>query len=121
MSRVMIRAAGSNVFVDEELEEARKAKNDPGALLFGACPQCSEGDLLVWRREQAVVAQCIACGYAGALSSVYPWPGPAAERRDPIPACALISSSSAAATAGSTSLNHSFLSMASHSASRGGL
>lgn len=91
MSRVMIRPAGSNLFVDEELEEARKAKNDPGALLFGACPQCSAGDLLVWRREQALVAWCIACGYAGALSSVYPWPGPAAERRGLVPACALIS------------------------------
>jgi hypothetical protein len=91
MSRVMIRPAGSNVFVDDEREEARKAKKDPGALLFGACPQYSKGNLRVWQREQAVVAQCSACGYAGALSSVYPWPGPAVERCEPIPAFALIS------------------------------
>jgi hypothetical protein len=120
MSRVMICPATDNGLVAEEFEEVCDAKRDRGALLFGACPQCSEGDLLVWRREQAVVARCIACGYAGALSSVYPWPGPAAERHPGLrPHIAL--SSSAAARTGWTSLNPSFLSAASHSATRGGL
>lgn len=81
MPRGMVSRASSNVFVDEHVGEARKAKSDGGALLYSACPQCFEGDLVVWRRKQAVIARCLACGYAGALSSVYPWPGPAEERR----------------------------------------
>jgi len=44
----MVSLASGNVFVDEHVAEARKAKNDGGALLFSACPQCFKGDMLVW-------------------------------------------------------------------------